>query len=539
MKRVVGIVASVAMLVVGVGGTQGAVATTTTKPGIVWGPCVKEPSLIDQMLGGLGVAAKAHEPEPPAPGVECATLRVPLDPATPYGQTIKLALNRIKGKVSRDHNHLGTLLVNPGGPGASGLDLAQYVASALPAGLADRFDVIGFDPRGVGKSEPALRCVDPEEYYAPPRPDHVPRTKRDESTLIGRAKEYAGRCGNLWAWMLPHLTTENAARDIDAIRAALGEEQISFLGYSYGTYLGAVYATLFPSRVKRLVLDSTVDPQGVWYRANLAQDYAFDARHRDFLAWTARNSGVYHLGDTAKQTTFAWYSMRDRLRQRPAGGVVGPSELDDLFTVGGYSNAVWPELAQAWSGYVRKGKVDGLLDAYNTHAKNDKDDENGYAVYLGVQCRDAAWPRDWSRWRADMTRLHRKAPFMTWSNAWYNAPCAFWSTPGGTPVTIKAAKELPPILMVQSRHDAATPYEGAVNMRRLFPSARMIVEPGGNHGISLAGNRCVDRALIAYLKDGSLPQRLTCAGLPDPRPARRMAAGGTLGHERLTELLGR
>lgn len=538
MKRVVGIVASVAMLAVGMGGAHDAVATTAAK-GIVWGPCGKEPSLVDDVLGGLGIIRPDGPEEPPAPGVECATVRVPLDHKTPYGQTIKIALNRIKGKVSRDHNHLGSLLVNPGGPGASGRDLAQYVAATLPQSLADRYDVIGFDPRGVGTSEPALRCVDPAKYYAPPRIDHIPHTQNDERTLIGRAKEYAGRCGNLWAWLLPYLTTENAARDLDVIRAALGEEKISYLGYSYGTYLGAVYATLFPSRVKRLVLDSTVDPKGVWYAANLAQDRAFDRRHRDFLAWTAKNSKIYKLGRGSKQTTFAWYSMRERLRVRPAGGVVGPSELDDIFTVGGYTNTIWPQLAGAWSRYVRKGEVEGLVQAYKQHAQNDAEDENGYAVYLGVQCSDAAWPRDWTRWKSDMTRLHRKAPFMTWPNAWYNAPCAFWSVPGGTPVQLRADKALPPILMLQSRYDAATPYAGAVNMSKVFPSARMLLEAGGNHGISLVGNKCVDGALTAYLADGTLPQRTACPALPDPRAAARMSGGGTLGHERLTELIGR
>ncbi|MFI6483960.1 alpha/beta hydrolase [Nonomuraea sp. NPDC050663] len=482
------------------------------------------------MLRGL----TSQRRTPDQPGVECATVRVPLDHRDPMGQQIKIALNRIRGTVSRDHNHLGTLLVNPGGPGASGRELAEYVAAALPASLADRYDVIGFDPRGVGRSEPSLRCVDPEVYYAPPRPDHVPRTPAEESALIGRAKDYAQRCGNLWAWMLPHLTSENAARDLDVIRQALGEERISYLGYSYGTYLGALYATLFPSHVKRLVLDSSVDPGAVWYDANLAQNRAFDKRHRAFLAWTAANRSIYKLGRNLKQTTFAWYTMRSRLRERPAGGIVGPSELDDIFTVAGYSDAVWPQLAGAWSAYVRKGKVDGLVRAYRQHAANDAESENGYAVYLGVQCRDAAWPRDWARWRSDMTAMHRKAPFMTWPNAWYNAPCAFWSVPGGTPPQVKGSDKLPPILMLQSRLDAATPYNGAVNLAKLLPTAHMVVDPGGNHGVSLAGNACIDRHLARYLNDGTLPRATTCPAMPGPRPAERMSAAGS---GRLTEIL--
>ncbi|MEU6999058.1 alpha/beta hydrolase [Nonomuraea sp. NPDC046570] len=562
MKRVVGMVASLAMLVAGLGGS----AEATARPGeIAWGPCdqpQQQQSQQSSILGGVmddlertmgrlaatvGLAEAAAEPEPATPGVECALVRVPLDYRTPMGQTIKIALNRVKGKVSRDHNHLGTLLVNPGGPGASGQALAEYVAAALPPKLAERFDVVGFDPRGVGRSEPALHCVDPAKYYAAPRPDQVPRSHADERVLIGRAKEYADRCGNMWAWMLPHLSTENAARDLDVVRSALGEDKISYLGYSYGTYLGAVYATLFPQRVKRLVLDSTVDPKGVWYEANLAQNRAFEVRHRAFLSWTASHNRVYKLGRTQRQTGFAWYSMRDRLRTRPAGGVIGPSELDDIFTTVGYSDAVWPKLADAWSRYVKKGDVTGLQEAYKQYAETDAEGENGYAVYLGVQCRDAPWPRQWPRWRADMAGLHREAPFLTWPNAWYNAPCAFWSVPGGKPAAIRSSRALPPILMVQAKDDAATPYAGAMNMRELFPGARLISEPGGNHGVSLSGNRCVDRHLTRYLEEGVVPKAtrhrgapdVACRGLPAPRPATRMAAGGSHGHERLIEIIGR
>jgi pimeloyl-ACP methyl ester carboxylesterase len=559
VKRVVGIIATMAVLAVGALGAEGATAGASapqaqqvrkagetgvagvadlTAPRVEWESCPKD---AESDSGTAGAKDKAAEPA--SPGVECASVRVPLDYRDPWGQSIKIALNRVKGSASRDHNHLGTMLVNPGGPGASGRDLAEYVAAVLPEKLAARYDIVGFDPRGVGRSEPAITCVEAERFYAPPRPDAVPRTQGDEAVLISRAREYAQRCGNLWAWFLPHVNTENAARDMDMIRAALGEPQISFLGYSYGTYLGAAYATFFPGQVKRLVLDSTVDPRGIWYRANLAQDRGFERRHRAFLAWTAEHNEVYRLGRTLKQTEFAWYSMRSRLRERPAGGQVGPSELDDLFTVGGYTDAVWPRLAQAWSRYVRKGEAKALTQAWKTHGEQDAEDENGYAVYLSVQCRDAVWPREWSVWRADMIRLHRMAPFMTWPNAWYNAPCAFWSVPGGTPPRIQGSDELPPILMMQAKDDAATPYAGSLNMRRLFPTARMVVVPGGNHGVSLAGNRCADRHLAAYLTDGSLPRSTVfCEASASPRTTARMAAerrGGGQSQERLTELISR
>lgn len=532
MKRVVGVVAGIGMLVIALGVPPGAAAQGRDEP--VWRPC-GGPDRGDLLTGVL--------PGPEGARVECASLRVPLDYSNPY-QTITLALNRIRGKASRDHNHLGVLLVNPGGPGASGLELAKQVAAQLPPGVADRFDVVGFDPRGVGASRPALRCVDPGRYYAAPRPDNVPANAREEAVLLGRARQYTTACESRWSWVLPHMTTENSARDMDAIRAALGETKISYLGYSYGTYLGAVYATLFPDRVKRLVLDSAVDPGGVWYGANLAQDVGFNRRHQDFLRWTARHNDVYGLGGTGKAVSFAWYAMRERLRTRPAGGTVGPSELDDIYTAGGYSDVAWPPLAKAFSAYVKKGDTAPLLAAYRRYAENDAEAENGYAVYLGVQCRDVAWPRDWRRWRADMTRLHARAPFLTWQNAWYNAPCAFWPERGGTPVRLRDDRRLPPFLIVQSERDAATPYAGATKMRGLFGGARLLAVTGGNHGVAFGGNRCVDRLLVAYLKDGTLPGAARvrggrgasharhvpaapdarCSGTPEPLPVVRAGA---------------
>ncbi|MER7205433.1 alpha/beta hydrolase [Streptosporangium sp. NPDC000239] len=519
MKRVVGVAVGFAVFAAMAGLPQEAAAQE--RDDLVWGPCEtpgKASSDADASSGSGEQAGAA---------VECASLRVPLDYADP-DRTISLALNRVRGGDSR--NHLGALLVNPGGPGASGLSLARRVAAQLPPDLAGRFDVIGFDPRGVGHSEPALRCVDPAEYYAPPRPDNVPGNAEQEAVLLGRARRYAEACQSRWDWMLPHLSTENSARDMDEIRKALGEEKISYLGYSYGTYLGAVYATLFPGRVSRMVMDSVVDPKGIWYGSNLAQDVAFNRRHRDFLRWTARHNDVYRLGRTTRMVSFAWYAMRNRLRVRPAGGVVGPSELDDIYTLGGYSDLVWPQLAKAFSTYVKKGDDAPLLAAYHRYAENDAEDENGYAVYLGVQCHDAAWPGQWSKWRADMSRTHAKAPFLTWSNAWYNAPCVFWPERGGTPVTLKDNAGLPPIMIVQAERDAATPYRGALRMRAVFGRSRMLAVAGGNHGATFSGNQCVDRRLAAYLRDGTLfgPARRAARG-PDARCAATSQAPAAAG----------
>ncbi|WP_344585565.1 alpha/beta hydrolase [Nonomuraea roseoviolacea] len=515
---------------VAAGGASGAAAGASARSGIAWTAC----PAADRTDATPGQATPSR-----AARTECGAVRVPVDYRLPLGRSLTIAVNRIPATVPRDGGrYLGTMLVNPGGPGGSGRKLAEFVAGALPAELAGRYDIVGFDPRGVGGSSPAMHCVDPRTYYAPPRPDAVPADAAEEHVLLGRAQEYANRCAALYPWLLPHMTTADSARDMDRVRAALGQEKISYFGYSYGTYLGAVYATLFPQRVRRLVLDSSVDPGAVWYQANLNQDVAFDRRHRDFLAWVARHNDVYRLGRTEEQTSFAWYAMRARLREHPAGGVVGPSELDDLFSTGGYTDRLWPQLASLWSRYVRQGDVNGLLDGYDRLAGHGTEDENGYAVYLSVQCTDAPWPRDWAAWHADMAPLHRSAPFMTWPNAWYNAPCAFWPQPGGKPVDVRGRTDLPPILMVQSRGDAATPYQGALNLLRRLPTARMVVEGGGNHGISLSGNTCVDRHLVTYLSEGKVPRRTAvCPAVPEPRAVDRMAARRLHGQESLTQAL--
>src|SRR5262249_52360447 len=157
----------------------------------------------------------------------------------------------------------GIMLVNPGGPGASGLRFASFVAHGLDRAVAARYDIVGFDPRGVGASVPSLHCD--RGFFAHERPNYVPANAAAEQVLENRAKSYAAGCQRNFGWLLPYMTTANMARDMDQIRAAMGRSRLSFFGYSYGTYLGEVYATMFPERLHRMVLDSVVDPTGVWY----------------------------------------------------------------------------------------------------------------------------------------------------------------------------------------------------------------------------------------------------------------------------------
>jgi pimeloyl-ACP methyl ester carboxylesterase len=457
---------------------------------------------------------------------QCARLQVPLNYADPGGRKITLALSEVAATAPPDKRQ-GVLLVNPGGPGGSGLSLASFVADGLDPSVASEYDIVGFDPRGVGSSVPALHC-DPS-FFSGARPDYIPSSPAAEQDLENRAKQYAADCEQKYGWMLPYMTTENVARDMDSIRAALGVAQISYFGYSYGTYIGQVYATLFGHRVRRMVLDSVVDPEGAWWTDNIDQDYAFQARQQAFYAWMAQYDSTYHLGSTAAQVSASYYAARAQLEAHPvtvpgsSDAKIGPDELDDTFLIGGYDNSYWPGLAAALSAYLRQGSAGQLIEQYQAEGTQN---ENEFAVYNAVECADVSWPRSWATWDTDTRQVYATAPFEAWDNAWYNAACAFWPVPGpSAPLQIKGAG-LPPILMLQGTLDAATPYAGAQVAHRLLPSSRMVVvEGGGNHGQSLASppNTCVNGYLNRYLATGAVPGQpgavnATCPPVADPTP---------------------
>jgi pimeloyl-ACP methyl ester carboxylesterase len=462
---------------------------------------------------------------PDATKLRCSSLRVPLNYQQPSGRAISIVISELPATAPASQQQ-GVLLVNPGGPGASGLSLAGEVASVLSPSVASEYDIIGFDTRGVGASDPSLTCD--ASFFSRPRPEYDPANAQAEQVLIDRAKLYAADCKKKFGWMLPYMTTQDNARDMDSIRAALGAPKISYLGYSYGTYLGQVYATMFPTRVRRMVLDSVVDPRGAWYQDNISQDYAFQGRMNAFFAWTAAANSTFHLGSTTAQVAAAFARASAKLEAHPLAGpsggpLVGPDELSDTFLAGGYSNSFWPYMAGALASYLSSGSGSDLVQLYQQVGVQG---ENEFAVYNAVECSDVNWPRNWSTWNTDMRKANVTAPYETWANTWFNAACAFWPVKGpAQPLHINGSG-LPPILMLQGTLDPATPYQGALAARRLLPSARMVVvEGGGNHGQSLSSppNRCVLGYLDRYLGNGGLPSgtgtvSATCPALPAPAP---------------------
>jgi pimeloyl-ACP methyl ester carboxylesterase len=451
--------------------------------------------------------------EAPLSALECATISVPLDHRKPSGRKITLALSRKKHTVPAGA-YQGILLMNAGGPGAGGLGMPKIFDGTTARKAAATYDVIGFDPRGVGVSTPRLTCG---QAHGTALPESVPANAKQEKFWLVRAEDYARRCGKSFGWLLPHMRTEDTARDMDTIRQALGEKQVSYFGYSWGTYLGMTYATLFPQRVRRMVLDSVVQPSRVWYRSNLDQNRAFQKRIDDFFAWTAQHDSVYGLGTTAQAVEKKYREIRAKLKAKPLTGKIGPSELDEIFINAGYGDSIWSPLANGLAKYA--GGDSAPLRFLDSVFNQDEI----AAVYLATECTDAPWPKNWATWERDNRASYRVAPFMTWSNAWMNAPCAFWPAKAGPSLKI-SGRGLPPVLLLQSTGDAATPYPGAVEAHRLFPSSRLIVEEnGGNHGISLGGNTCIDGHLSAYLAKGTVPPAkpgpdATCATVGHPEP---------------------
>ncbi|WP_217242031.1 alpha/beta hydrolase [Streptomyces sp. AC555_RSS877] len=518
-------------------GTAGALVTATLIAGAVTAPAASADTRHGQDREARGAAIAAAKAEKagidwqdcPADWnlekpIQCGYVTVPLDYAKPYGKQIKLAVDRI-GNTGTKEERLGALVYNPGGPGGSGLRFPRRVTTKAPvwANTAKAYDFVGFDPRGVGKSAP-ISCADPQEFVKAPKMDPVPDSEADKLAQRKLAREYAEGCYERSGEMLPHMTTPNTARDLDVIRAALGEKKLNFLGVSYGTYLGAVYGTLFPGHVRRMVVDSVVNPsrEKIWYEANLDQDVAFEGRWKDWQDWVAANDAVFHLGATRAEVQVKWLELRAAAKKSPIGGVVGPAELLGFFTGAPYYDSSWIPVATVFSKYFA-GDTQALVDAAApdmTDTAGNIASENGNAVYTAVECTDAKWPTSWKKWDRDNTRLHQNYPFLTWSNAWMNLPCATWPVKQQTPVDVKTGKGLPGVLIVQAEHDAATPYGGAVELHKRFKGSRLITEKdAGSHGVTSLVNPCINQRVDTYLLTGKLDgSDVTCGPHVTPKP---------------------
>jgi pimeloyl-ACP methyl ester carboxylesterase len=456
-----------------------------------------------------------------AGGAECGTLEVPLDYAAPRGKKITLALSRVRHRTTASQ---GVLLTVPDPLSGAGLNLS-LLGSRVPNNAGDSYDWIGFARRGLAPSVPALSCD--AGYWGFNRPEYVPTTPELEQRWLDRTKAYADACARSQPDLLAHMKTTDTAADMESIRAALGAPQVTLFGQAYGTYVGQVYSTLFPDRVRRMVLDSNVDPRRVWYNAAaFDQDVPLQKNLDIWFDWLASHDDAYHLGADRAAIKRVWDEQLKAVATNPADGVIGPNEWADVFVTASYFRQIWPFLGAAFSNWVTKGDGASLRGLFDQILQRGSD--NTYAALMGQACTDAPWPTNWSKWRADSDAAHAKAPDTTWGNTWFNTPCFFWHAPAGKPVPVNGSR-VRSALLIDETLDAATPFEGSLEVRSRFPNSALISEPGGTSNAAvLSGNACVDTKIAAYLATGELPARkpgrradVECAptALPEPLPA--------------------
>ncbi|MDN3354037.1 alpha/beta hydrolase [Actinomadura sp. DC4] len=540
MKKLLAVAATAGLGLSGLGLGATSASATTSAPGafqpasLSWHAC--QPDIVTgaQAYDALG-------PVKVSTIIKCAELQVPLDYAHPNGQKITLELTKTPHQGSGAAK--GDILVNPGGPGGEGALFGPRVYAQNSASMQAAYNVIGFDPRGIGFSTPKLTCD--ENYSNAPRPEYGTGGKHDDAVWLKKSKDYADACARKFGAgakidLLDHLKTVDSIRDMDTIRKALGHQKLDYYGASYGTYLGQTYATMFPKNVGRMVLDGNVSPKGVWYDAQLNQDVWFNKNMDYYFGWIAKYDSRYHLGTTQAAVRSYYYKLQDKLAEHPltytSGGqtvAVGEDELVDNIQNAAYrrSQAVWNSYASAISAY-KAGDVATFAGTFGAPTTGGSDD-NSFAVYLAVQCTDTAWPQSWAKWHSDAVRTNKTSPFLTWGNVWFNAPCLFWHAKPGTPVDVGHTKDLPNnILMFQATDDAATPYPGALELHKILRGSHLVVQDGDRtHCIVHRGDLRpggVDSYFDAYFLNGSLPSADTVhvSQLGDPTPPAAAAAKG-------------
>jgi len=433
----------------------------------------------------------------------CANLAVPLDPAQPAGATITIALIRTKATGSK----IGSLLVNPGGPGQSALESWDYLSETVSPAVRKRFDLVGFDPRGVGDST-SVRCADPKGLDAYTALDFDPQTSAQRQALIDGAKALADGCVARSGSLLPYVGTAYAAADMDRIRAAVGDEKLTYLGFSYGTFLGAEYAHLFPDHVRAMVLDGALDPSEPPVQSTIEQSAAFQRQLDRFLADCAsKKSCAWTFTGDAHAAFRALVAKVDQA-PLPAGGgrVLAPGQLFVGVGVALYDQSSWPVLARALQA-VSRGDGSAMLmlaDQYNER-NADGTYSNSIEANLAINCRDYAPPASVDAAFAAAAQAAQAAPDLGASNMNLGLACVFFP-PADTGTTIGplTAAGAPPIVVVATTGDPATPYDQGVALAKELTTGVLVTNVGEQH-TAYGYSACVDKTVDSYLINLTVP----------------------------------
>jgi pimeloyl-ACP methyl ester carboxylesterase len=437
----------------------------------------------------------------------CAKLTVPIDYARPEGGTIRLSVLNVPATDSA--KRLGSLVVNPGGPGGSGV--AYAAAANFTDAVRAAYDIVGVDPRGVGTSAP-IRCLSDRELDRFLGGDPTPDSKAEEQEYAASAKALADKCKANGGPLLGHVSTVEAAKDLDVLRAALGERKLNYLGKSYGTFLGATYADQFPTKVGRFVLDGAIDPKLTSGEINQGQAVGFETATRAYVKncvdkgscplGSSLESGMARLRAFLKQVDAKPLPVRDpfvpALTEGWASlGVAGPM----------YAPSQWGNLTDALRQALA-GDGDSLMrlaDSYAERTGSGAYPNNLMQVIYAVNCLDRSDSKLLTHYEAEASSLAATAP--TWGPflAWSSVPCGYWPVPAkGAPKAITAAGS-GPIVVVGTTRDPATPYRWAQGLAAELENGHLLTYVGDGHTAYMRLNPCIDDAVDAYLVKGDVP----------------------------------
>ena len=442
-----------------------------------------------------------------AAGLECASLQVPIDPAKPSGPSTELALIRQPSTGSASER-IGSLVINPGGPGGSGLEFLTSAAAAFPSELSDAFDLVSFDPRGVAASSP-VECLDDAAAEEQLAGDLSPDTPEELSKAVADQKEFLAACKANSAELLTHMSTADVAADLDQLRIALGDEKLTYLGFSYGTAIGAVYATLYPQNARALVLDGSVSPKSTSEEEALAQAQGFENTLANFVtACNADTSCALGPDAAAKIAT-----TRAELEQKPIQ-VVTPSGTRtlgvDLFDIGLatalYDTSLWGTAAEAIRD-INSGGGQLIFSLVDRQLGREPDGsfDNSSAAQSMVSCADSAQRPTVEESQQAAERIQAGAPTFGQALGWATLSCLGWPL-AENPLPEITGKGSPTVLVVGTVGDPATPYAWAEQMTAALESAVLLTYEGDGHTAFLRGGPCVDNAVVTYLIELTVPK---------------------------------
>ena len=484
--------------------TQAGCGTTIAGKALPAGPPLAQPAAVNWGACHVSGGDAGHLPR----GAQCGKLTVPIDYSNPDGDLANLALIRFPATGAK----IGSLVINPGGPGESGVDAAASIVETLPAEVRQRFDLVGFDPRGVGSSTPALWCnsdadtdasrADPQVDYSQAGIDHIETTE----------KQYVQRCvDKMGKDFLANVGTANVARDLDRLRAALGDEKLTYLGYSYGTAIGAAYAEAYPDKVRAMILDGAVDPTADPIQSNIDQAAAFQKAFNDYAVDCAKNHGC-PLGTDPAKAVDVFHHLVDPLVKKPAptedprGLGYSDALTGTIFAL--YSPSLWTHLTDGLAE-LAKGRGDTLLLMSDVYLDRDQHGHytNANDALTAINCVDEPPNTDRAKAIEEDRRIRELAPFMNYGKFTGNAPldtCAFWPVPPTSAPHTVSAPGLPPVLVVSTTHDPATPYQAGVDLAKELGGSLLTFD-GTQHTVTFQGEACVDKYAAEYLIDLKLP----------------------------------